>query len=73
MSRLLHAEVEWCPLIMLSEMKERWTDIVMHVKWTKETDGFFEVWINVSGGAIWTTESLTQNDPFIFNLLPAFV
>jgi hypothetical protein len=33
------------PLIDFSSMKGKWTDIVMHVKWTGNTDGFWKIWI----------------------------
>ena len=32
--------------IMISEMRGKWTDVLVHVKWTRGKDGFFRVYAN---------------------------
>ena len=28
------------------EMRGKWTDILVHAKWSDKDDGFFKVWVN---------------------------
>ena len=28
------------------DMRGKWTDILVHAKWSKKEDGFFKVWVN---------------------------
>ncbi|MDV2996459.1 MAG: hypothetical protein N4J56_006113 [Chroococcidiopsis sp. SAG 2025] len=37
-------------LAKISEIKGKWTDFVMHVKWTGNNDGFLKVWVKVGDG-----------------------
>jgi len=37
-------------LAKVSEIKGKWTDFVMHVKWTGNKDGFLKVWVKVGDG-----------------------
>jgi hypothetical protein len=38
-------------ILDISSMKNKWTDIVMHAKWTGNKDGFVKVWTRIDGGA----------------------
>jgi hypothetical protein len=34
----------------IDNMKNRWTDVVMHVKWTGNSDGFLKLWMRLGDG-----------------------
>lgn len=44
-------------LLNISEMRNKWTDFVMHVKWTGNADGFLRLSYRVGGGA-WVTNKI---------------
>lgn len=35
-----------CPLYPLKEMRGKWTDFVMHIKWANDETGLVEFWVN---------------------------
>lgn len=37
-------------LATLEQLTDQWVDIVMHVRWTEERDGFLEIWAKVGDG-----------------------
>jgi hypothetical protein len=37
------------PLATFDEVKDKWVDFVMHVKWTINSDGFLYLWMRVGG------------------------
>jgi len=37
-------------ILKVSEARGQWTDIVMHVKWTGNKDGFLKLWTKVGNG-----------------------
>ena len=39
---------ERCGIMPLYEMRNKWTDFVFHVKWSRDDDGVVEFWINGS-------------------------
>jgi hypothetical protein len=39
------------PLAKLADVRGKWVDFVMHVKWTGNTDGFTKLWVKVGDGA----------------------
>jgi hypothetical protein len=39
------------PLGKVSQMKGKWTDFVMNVKWTGNKDGFFKLWMKTGNGS----------------------
>jgi hypothetical protein len=50
-------------LLNISDMKNKWTDLVMHVKWTGNKDGFLKIWTKVGDGA-WTVKYNYQGKTF---------
>jgi hypothetical protein len=38
-------------LATFNEIKDQWVDVVMHVKWTSNTDGFLKLWMRIGSGA----------------------
>lgn len=55
-------------LASIADMKGKWTDFVMHAKWTGNSDGFFEIWVRVGGASgTWEKPFQTYNGPTWWN------
>ena len=49
---------EW-QLANIDDMKGKWTKLEIHVKWTKNDDGFFKVWVNGKEKVNYIGETMT--------------
>lgn len=59
------AVCEEIPLGKLSELKNKWIDFVLHVKWTGDDDGFLKLWM--STGSTYADPKINYKGPTYWN------